>query len=255
VDEELPAPPLPSLSDREIQIGENVAALVENGSTLQMGIGSVPNACLKALEGHKNLGVHTEMFSDGLLNLIERGAITGMNKKIMPGKIVSSFVIGTKQIYDFLDDNSSVAMLDVAVVNDPSLIATNPKTVAINSCIEMDLTGQVCADSIGTRMYSGIGGQVDFMRGAALSQGGKPIMAFTSTTKKGLSRIVPTLKEGAGVVTTRAHVHWVVTEYGSVNLFGKNLQERARLLISIAHPDQREALAKAASERYKVKFH
>jgi len=250
VNQELPECPSPSLSEVERAIGKHVAALVEDGATLQTGIGAIPDAVLLALEGHRRLGVHTEMFSDGLLRLIELGALTGEEKRVHPGKIVSAFVMGTRKLYDFIDDNPQVVMLDVAYVNDTSVIRRNPRVPAINSAIEVDLTGQVCADSIGTRQYSGVGGQMDFIRGASLSPGGKAIIALRSTTHGGESRIVPFLKEGAGVVTTRAHVHWVVTEYGAVNLFGKNLRQRAKALIDIAHPGQREALEKAARERF-----
>ena len=226
----------------ELQIGKNCAELIEDGATLQMGIGAIPNAVLISLHNHKDLGIHTEMFSDGIIELVEKGIINGRNKKKHPGKIVGSFLMGSKQLYDFVDDNPQVAMLDVAYVNDTAVIRKNPKVTAINSAVEVDLTGQVCADSIGTYHYSGVGGQMDFIRGASLSEGGKPIIALPSTTRKGISRIVPYLKPGAGVVTTRAHVHYVVTEYGVANLYGKNMHQRARALIDIAHPDHREKL-------------
>jgi acyl-CoA hydrolase len=190
------------------------------------------------------------MFSDGVIPLVEKGVITNEHKKVSPGKLVTTFVLGTKRIYDFVDDNPSVAFHDVAWVNDTSVIRKNPKVVAINSAIQIDLTGQICADSIGTYQYSGIGGQMDFMRGASLSPGGKPIIALPSTTKKGISRIVPTLNHGAGVVTTRGHVHYVVTEHGTANLYGKGLQERARLLIGIAAPEHRDMLERAYRERF-----
>jgi acyl-CoA hydrolase len=192
------------------------------------------------------------MFSDGLIDLIEKGVVNNRFKKIHPHKTVSSFALGTRRLYDYVDDNPAIAFLDVDYVNEASIIKRNDRVVAINSAIEVDLTGQVCADSIGTYHYSGVGGQMDFMRGAALSEGGKPIIALTSRTKKGVSRIVPMLKPGAGVVTTRAHVHYVVTEYGAAFLFGKNLRQRAQALISIAHPDDREMLERAAFERFKV---
>lgn len=249
VDEPLPESPPPELSEEEKAIGRHVASLIEDGATLQMGIGAIPDAVLAALTGHRDLGVHTEMFSDGLIDLVERGVVTGEKKRIHPGKIVASFVMGSRLVYDFLDDNPLVAMLDVAYVNDTAVIRRNPKVVAINSAIEVDLTGQVCADSIGTRMYSGIGGQMDFVRGASLSPGGKPVIALPSVTRKGQSRIVPFLKQGAGVVTTRAHVHYVVTEWGVANLYGKNLRQRAKALIDVAHPDHREDLERAAGER------
>lgn len=233
-----------------LQIGKNVAGIVENGATLQMGIGAIPDAVLQSLTNHKALGVHTEMFSDGIIPLVEKGIITNENKKVRRGNIVTSFIIGTKKVYDFVNDNPNVLFMDVAFVNDTTVIRKNPKVTAINSAIEIDLTGQVCADSIGTYQYSGIGGQMDFMRGASLSDGGKPIIALPSVTNKGISRIVPFLKKGAGVVTTRGHVHYVVTEYGVVNLYGKNFEQRAKLLISIAHPDHREALDRAFFERF-----
>ncbi|HRO41867.1 MAG TPA: acetyl-CoA hydrolase/transferase C-terminal domain-containing protein [Flavipsychrobacter sp.] len=232
------------------KIGENVATLIEDGSTLQMGIGAIPDAVLRSLSNHKGLGVHTEMFSDGVIPLVESGVITNEHKKIRRGKIVTTFAAGTRKLYDFVDDNPFVVFMDVTYVNDTAVIRQNPKVVAINSAIEIDLTGQVCADSIGMYQFSGIGGQMDFMRGASLSEGGKPIIALPSITNKGVSRITPLLKPGAGVVTTRGHVHYVVTEYGVVNLYGKNLQQRAKLLISIAHPSQKEMLEKAFFERF-----
>jgi len=250
VDEALPERAPAVLDEQERAIGRHCAALIEDGATLQMGIGSIPDAVLAALENHKDLGVHTEMFADGVLRLVERGVINGRRKAVHPGKLVAGFVLGTRKLYDFLDDNPQVAMLDIGYVNDPNVIRRNPRVVAINSAIELDLTGQVCADSIGTRMWSGVGGQMDFLRGAALSVGGKPVIALPSVTSKGISRITPLLKPGAGVVTTRAHVHWVVTEYGAVDLRGQNLRQRARALISIAHPDHREVLQAAAAERF-----
>ncbi|MCW5908311.1 MAG: acetyl-CoA hydrolase/transferase family protein [Chitinophagales bacterium] len=233
------------LSETEIAIGKHVAALVEDGATLQMGIGAIPDAVLKFLNHHKNLGIHTEMFSDGVLPLVESGVINGSAKRKHPGKIVSSFAMGTRKLYDFIHDNPMVAMLDVAYVNDTSVIRKNDKVTAINSAIEIDLTGQVCADSIGSRIFSGVGGQMDFIRGASLSEGGKPIIALPSVTAKGVSKIVPVLKQGAGVVTTRANVHYVVTEYGVADLYGKNLAQRAKALIEIAHPAHREELERA----------
>ncbi|RHX83991.1 acetyl-CoA hydrolase/transferase family protein [Leptospira stimsonii] len=236
----------------EIAIGKNVASLVEDGATLQMGIGAIPDAVLTCLTSHKDLGIHTEMFSDGVMDLVQKGIITGIHKKKHPGKIVSGFVMGTKKLYDFIDDNPQVAMLDIGYINDPHVIRKNPKVTAINSAVEVDLTGQVCADTIGTRQFSGVGGQMDFIRGASLSEGGKPIIALPSVTAKGESRIVSLLKPGADVVTTRAHVHYIVTEYGIANLYGKNLRQRAKALIGIAHPDHRERLEKEARERFKV---
>lgn len=241
---------IPTLNNIEIAIGKNVAALVEDGATLQMGIGGIPNAVLQFLTNHKNLGIHTEMFSDGILPLVKSGVINGRLKTKHPGKIVSAFAMGTRELYNFIHDNQEVAMLDVAYVNDTSVIRKNKKVTAINSAIEIDLTGQVCADSIGTTIYSGVGGQMDFMRGAALSEAGKPILAMASATPKGISKIVPVLKTGAGVVTTRAHVHYVVTEYGAVDLFGLNIAQRAQMLISIAHPNHRESLEREAYKLY-----
>ena len=252
VDDEIPELPLAEPTPEEIALGRYCAELVDDGATLQMGIGAIPNAVLLALTDHKDLGVHTEMFSDGLIPLLESGIVNGRRKKIHPKKVVASFTMGTRKLYDFIDDNPEIAMLDVAYVNDPAVIRRNPKVTAINSAIEVDLTGQVCADSIGSRMYSGVGGQIDFIRGASLSEGGKPIIALPATTSKGESKIVPFLKQGAGVVTTRANLHWVVTEYGAVNLYGKTLRQRAIEMISIAHPDHREELARAAYERFKV---
>ncbi|MGI4899026.1 MAG: acetyl-CoA hydrolase/transferase family protein [Janthinobacterium lividum] len=232
------------------QIGHNIASLVEDGATLQLGIGNIPDQVLKNLSNHKNLGLHTEMFSDGIIPLIESGVINNKLKKLNTGRSVTAFMAGTRKLYDFVDDNPSIRVMDISYVNDTSIIRQNQKATAINSAIEIDLTGQVCADSIGTYQYSGIGGQMDFIRGASLSEGGKPILALPSETSKGISRIVPFLKEGAGVVTTRGHVHWVVTEYGIVNLFGKSLKERARELIALAHPRHREMLEKAYFERF-----
>ncbi|MCF3107656.1 4-hydroxybutyrate CoA-transferase [Niabella sp. CC-SYL272] len=233
-----------------VRIGKHVASLIEDGATLQMGIGTIPDAVLKQLSGHKGLGVHTEMFSDGLVPLVEQGVITNEYKKVQPGRIVTSFILGTRKVYDFVNDNPFVNCMDVAFVNDSDVIRRNPKVVAINSAIEIDLTGQICADSIGTYQYSGIGGQMDFMRGASLSVGGKPIIAMPSVTRNGVSRIVSFLKPGAGVVTTRGHVHFIATEFGIVNLYGRNMEQRARLLISIAHPDHREQLEQAYYERF-----
>lgn len=250
VDEPLPTHEPGTPSPEEKAIGENVAALIDDGATLQMGIGAIPNAVLAALGNHKNLGIHTEMFSDGVIPLVESGVINNLNKRIHPGKIVGGFVMGTQAIYDFIDDNPQVAMLDIGYVNDTAVIRRNPKVTAINSAIELDITGQVCADSIGTYQFSGVGGQMDFIRGASLSQGGKPVIALPSATAKGVSRIVPFLKEGAGVVTTRAHMHYVVTEHGVANLYGKNMRQRAKALIEIAHPDHRETLERAAFDRF-----
>ena len=235
----------------EKQIGHHIAALVEDGATLQMGIGAIPDAVLSELHGHRKLGVHTEMFSDGIIPLIEKGIVTGEKKKVLPNKVVACFAMGTQKLFDFLNDNPSIIMKDAAYTNDTATIRKNPKVTAINSAIEIDLTGQVCADSIGPKQFSGVGGQMDFIRGASLSEGGKPIIAMPSTTLSGESKIVPFLKLGASVTTTRAHVHYVVTEYGVANLYGKNLRQRAKLLINLAHPDHREELEKAAYERFK----
>nr|WP_321414648.1 acetyl-CoA hydrolase/transferase C-terminal domain-containing protein [uncultured Allomuricauda sp.] len=237
-------------SEVEQKIGRHVASLIDDGATLQMGIGNIPNAVLSNLGSHKNLGIHTEMFSDGVLPLLESGVINGKEKTVKQGKIVSCFAVGSQKLYDFIDDNPICDFRDSGYTNDTARIRRNPKATAINSAIEIDLTGQVCADTIGGYQFSGVGGQMDFMRGASLSKGGKPIIAMSATTKKGVSKITPFLKPGAGVTTTRAHMHYVATEYGVVNLFGKNLQQRAKALISIAHPDHREDLEKAAYERF-----
>ena len=252
VDDPLPEHAPATLTELELKIGRHCAELIEDGATMQMGIGSIPDAVLASLQNHKNLGVHTEMFSDGLIPLIESGIVNNSNKRIHPNRTVSSFLVGTRKLYDFVDDNPNLAMLDCAYVNDTAVIRRNPKVTAINSAIEVDLTGQVCADSIGIRQYSGVGGQMDFIRGASLSEGGKPIIALPSATRRGESRIVPFLKQGAGVVTTRAHVHYVVTEYGIASLYGKSLRERASALIDISHPDNREELEKAAFTRFKI---
>ena len=238
----------PSELDRTI--GKKCSELVPDGACLQMGIGALPNALALQLTDHKNLGVHTEMFADGVLRLIEAGIINGSCKKIDRGKVVASFLLGSRKVYDFIDHNPNVLMKDIKYTNDPWTIAQNPNVVSINSALEIDLTGQVCADSIGTRIFSGTGGQLDFVRGAKMSKDGKAIIALASRTNKGMSKIVPVLKSGAGVVTPRADVQWIVTEYGAVNLYGKSLQERAKLLISIAHPDDREMLERAAYERF-----
>jgi acyl-CoA hydrolase len=232
-------------------IGKNIASLIEDGSTLQLGIGSIPDQVLKNLLHHRHLGIHTEMLSDGVIPLLEKGIIDNSLKKLNLGKTVTSFMIGTRKLYDYVNDNPSVRVMVINYVNDTSIIRQNPKMIAINSAIEIDLTGQVCADSMGTYQYSGIGGQMDFIRGASLSPGGKPIIALPSITSRGQSRIVPFLKEGAGVVTTRGHVHWVVTEFGMVNLFGKSLKQRGKALIGLAHPDHRESLERAFFDRFK----
>ncbi len=251
VDEELIEHPMSEeLSEVSRKIGENIASLITDGATIQMGIGEIPDAVLDFLEDKKHLGVHTEMFSDGLVDLFEAGVVTNEKKTLHRGKIVASFVIGTRRAFDFVDNNPFMEFHPNEYVNDPYVVARNDKMVAINSALAVDLTGQVCADSIGTRIYSGFGGQLDFIRGAARSEGGVPIIALPSTAKGGsLSRLVNTLIPGSGVVTTRADVHYVVTEYGIANLYGRSLRERARSLIDIAHPDFREELERAASER------
>jgi acyl-CoA hydrolase len=242
-------------SEIEKAIGHHCAELIEDGACLQMGIGSIPNATLSCLTNHKDLGVHTEMFSDGILDLVERGIITGANKALDKYKMVSTFVMGSQKTYDFLHNNPRVLMKDVAYTDDPFVIAQQPKMVSINSALQVDITGQVCADSLGTKFYSGVGGQIDFIYGASRSKGGKAIIAMPSVTAKGVSKIAPTLTEGAGVVTTRNHIHWFVTENGAVNLYGKTLQERAKLIISIADPSAQEELDKAAFERFGSHYH
>lgn len=244
-----------AISDTDRKIGRYVAELVEDGATLQMGIGAIPNAVLSMLGNHKDLGVHSEMFADGILPLVDKGVVNGKNKAIDKGKMVATFLMGSKALYEFVNDNPGVAMQDVAYTNRVNIIAQNPKVTAINSALQIDITGQVCADSIGTTHYSGVGGQIDFLRGASLSQGGKPIIAIPSVTNKGISKISPILTPGAGVVSTRANIHWLVTEYGAVNLYGRSLQDRAKLIISISHPDHQEMLDKAAFERFGPHFH
>lgn len=248
---ELPEHPAHELSEVEKKIGIHIAGMVEDGATLQLGIGAIPDAVLSCLGGHKDLGIHTEMFSDGVIPLIEQGVINNKYKTKHKDYVVSGFMIGTRKLYDFVDDNPMIRMLDIQYVNDTAVIRRMPKMTSINSAIEVDLTGQVCADSIGTVMYSGVGGQMDFIRGASLSPGGKPIIALPATTSRGESKIVPLLKPGAGVVTTRAHVHYVVTEFGVADLYGKSIKQRAKALINIAHPNHREELSRAASERFK----
>ena len=237
----------------EDQIGQHVADLVEDGATLQMGIGAIPDAALRRLGNKHDLGVHTEMFSDGIIDLVEAGVITNRRKSVHPGRIVTSFVLGSERLYTFVHDNPYVEFHPCDRTNDTALIRKNQKVVAINSALEIDLSGQVVADSIGFRIYSGIGGQMDFVRGAALSPGGKPIIAMPATASGGrASRIVASVKPGAGVVTTRGHVHWVVTEYGAVNLFGLTLRERGEALIGIAHPDVRGELMRTLAEVRRV---
>lgn len=242
-------------TQEEITIGKYCAELIEDGACLQMGIGSIPNAVLAQLGNHKDLGIHTEMFADGVLPLVESGVINGKNKKLDNGKMVSTFLMGSQKVYEFIDNNPMVLMMDVSYTNDPFLIAQQPKMTAINSALQIDITGQVCADSIGSKFYSGVGGQVDFIYGASRSDRGKAIIAMPSITKNGVSKIASVLSLGAGITTTRSHIHWFVTEFGAVNLYGKSLQERAKLLISVAHPNCREELDKDAFERYGSHFH
>ncbi len=246
--------PLPELAPRpatdvERRIGEHVRGLIPDGATVQMGIGGIPDTVYEMLDGVQDVGIHTEMLSDGAMRAIERGIVTGAAKTLHPGKAVITFALGTRRLYDFLDNNPVIEAHPVDHVNDPVVISQHDRMVAVNSAIEVDLTGQVCADSIGTRIYSGFGGQVDFIRGAARSRGGRPIIALPSTTRAGTSRIVPTLKPGAGVVTSRADVHYVITEHGVAHLFGRNLRQRAEALIAVAHPDHREELERAAKQR------
>ncbi|MHC4222555.1 MAG: acetyl-CoA hydrolase/transferase family protein [Planctomycetota bacterium] len=247
--------PLPELknhgiSEVERRIGRHVRGLIEDGATIQMGIGGIPDAVYETLDGVQDLGIHTEMISDGAMHAMERGVVTGLRKTLHPGKVVITFALGTKALYDFLDNNPEIEAHPVDHVNDPFVISQNENLIAVNSAIEVDLTGQICADSIGPRIYSGFGGQVDFIRGAARAKGGKPIIALPSTARKGAqSRIVPFLKQGAGVVTTRADVHYIITEHGVAHLFGKNLRERAEELIRIAHPDFQSELEAEAKER------
>jgi 4-hydroxybutyrate CoA-transferase len=247
-DRPLPQHARPAPTAVESRIGEIIADLIDDGSTLQMGIGAIPDAVLARLGNKRQLGVHTEMFSDRLIDLIEGGVITNTHKRVHPGRTVTSFVNGSGRLYNFINDNSLIEFHGCDRTNDTSIIRRNPKVIAINSALEVDLTGQVCADSIGHRIYSGIGGQMDFIRGAALSPGGKPIIALPSTAAKGtISRISAELPQGAGVVTTRGHVHWVVTEFGAVDLVGLSLRQRAEALISIAHPDFRAELMRKVS--------
>src|SRR5690606_21758490 len=253
VDYPLPDIEMAGSSSEQEAIAEHLAALIPDGATLQMGIGGIPNAVLKNLVNHQHLGVHTELFSDGVVDLVERGVITNERKTFHPGKIVAGFVLGTQRLYKFVDDNPIIELHPTEYVNDPFNIAQNDRMVSINSAIQVDLTGQVCADSIGTRFYSGVGGQIDFVRGAARSRGGMPIIALPSTARGGtISRIVPILDPGAGVVTTRNDVHFVATEFGVADLYGRSIRERIRLLIDIAHPKFRAELSEAAERYYPV---
>ena len=243
------------LSEEDLIIGKNVAQLVEDGSTLQMGIGSIPDAALKAMSGFKDLGIHTEMFSDGAMELIKKGVVTNRLKKKYPGRTVSTFAVGSKELYDFIDDNPGFAFLEASYVNDTHVIRANKNVIAINSALEVDITGQVVADSVGYYQFSGVGGQMDFIRGAALSENGKPIIALGSTTKKGESKIVTHIKEGAGVVTTRAHMHYLITEYGTADLYGKNMEQRAYAILKIAHPQHHDELEAGIIKRFGSRLH
>jgi acyl-CoA hydrolase len=238
-------------SKEEEKIGEYVASLIEDRSTLQMGIGSIPNAALSKLKSHKDLGLHTEMFSDGVIDLIESDVINCNYKGTLRGRVLATFLIGSKRLYDFVNDNPFIEMKESSMVNDTARIRKNPKMVAINSAIEVDVTGQVCADSIGAKMYSGVGGQMDFIRGASLSEGGKAIIALPSITKRGESRIVPYLKQGAGVVSTRSHVQYIITENGIADLYGKTLKQRFNEMVRIAHPTHQESIERAYFEMLK----
>jgi 4-hydroxybutyrate CoA-transferase len=250
VSDELPELNIPPFTEVENKIGSYIAGLVDDGCTLQLGIGGIPNAALKAMFNKRDLGIHTEMVSDGIVEAINAGVINGTRKTLHPGKVIATFYFGTKDLYNFIDNNPIFETHPTNYTNHPFIVGQNEKMIAINSAIEVDLTGQVCSDSIGTRIYSGFGGQVDFIRGAAQSKGGKPIIALPSSAKNDtISKIVPTLQVGAGVVTTRADVHYVVTEHGVAYLHGKNLKERAKALIGIAHPNFREELTAAAKER------
>ncbi|MBD5174659.1 MAG: acetyl-CoA hydrolase/transferase family protein [Bacteroidales bacterium] len=254
VDDPLVEVPTPEPTENEIKIGNAIAEIIPDGATLQIGVGGIPNAVIRALENHKHLGLHTEAMTDGVLPLLEKGIIDNSQKKIMPGKSVASLALGSRKLYDYMDHNPDIIFKDVAWTNDPFIIAQNPKVMAINSCLEIDLTGQICADSIGTKIFSGIGGQHDFVYGAARSEGGKSFLAMLSTTNKGVNKIKPVLTPGAGVVTTRFQTNYVVTEYGAVDLRGQNLPQRAKLLISIAAPQFREELERAAFERFGYSF-
>ncbi|MBI3245506.1 MAG: acetyl-CoA hydrolase/transferase family protein [Deltaproteobacteria bacterium] len=249
-DEPLPELEKSGFGEVERRIGQHVAGLIPDGATLQLGIGTIPDAVLASLSDKRDLGVHTEMISDGVMQAMEAGLFTGSRKTLHPGKAIATLILGSRELYRFVDNNPAFELHPSAYTNDPFVIAQNDNLIAINSALEVDLTGQVCAESIGTTIYSGFGGQLDFIRGAARSRGGKPIIALASTAQRGtLSRIVPQLQPGAGVVTTRGDVHSVVTEFGAAQLYGQTLRQRARLLIDIAHPQFREALERAAKER------
>jgi acyl-CoA hydrolase len=250
VDDPLEEVPTPEPSEKEIKIGNYIAEYIPDGATLQIGVGGIPNAVIRALENHKHLGLHTEAMTDGVLPLLEKGIIDNSLKKILPGKSVASLALGSKHLYKYMDYNEDIIFKDCAWTNNPFIIAQNPKVVSINSCLEIDLTGQVCADSIGTRIFSSVGGQHDFIYGASQSEGGLSFLAMLSTTNKGQNKIKPVLTPGAGVVTTRFQTNYVATEHGIVDLRGKNLPERAKLMISIAAPEFREELDRAAAERF-----
>ena len=254
VDDPLVEVPTATPTDDEIKIGNYIAELIPDGATLQIGVGGIPNAVIRALHNHKHLGLHTEAMTDGVLPLLEKGIIDNSQKKVMPGKSVASLALGSRRLYDFMDGNKDIIFKDVAWTNNPYVIAQNPKVVSINSCLEIDLTGQICADSIGTKIFSGIGGQHDFVYGSQLSEGGLSFLAMLSKTAKGLNKIKPILTEGAGVVTTRFQTNYIVTEYGAIDLRGKDLGQRAKLLISIAAPEFREDLERAAAERFGHSF-
>ena len=254
VDDPLVEVPTAVPTEAEIEIGRHIAERIPDGATLQIGVGGIPNAVIRALADHKHLGLHTEAMTDGVLPLLRAGIIDNSQKVIMPGVSVASLALGSRELYDYMDYNRDIIIKDVAWTNDPAIIGQNPKVVSINSCLEIDLTGQICADSIGTRIFSSVGGQHDFVYGSSLSKGGLSFLAMLSATKSGISKIKPVLTEGAGVVTTRFQTNWVVTEYGAVNLRGKSLVERARLLISIAHPSAREELERAAVDRFGYAF-
>ena len=254
VDEPLVEVPTATPTEAEIRIGNSIAELIPDGATLQIGVGGIPNAVIRALMDHKHMGLHTEAMTDGVLPLLEKGIIDNSQKTVMPGKSVASLALGSQALYDFLDHNEDIIFKDVAWTNNPFTIAQNPKVMSINSCLEIDLTGQVCADSIGTRMFSGVGGQHDFVYGSSRSEGGLSFLAMLSTTNKGVNKIKPVLTPGAGVVTTRFQTNYIVTENGIVNLRGKNLAERAKLMISIAAPQFREELERAAAERFGYSF-
>lgn len=254
VDDPLVEVPTATPTEDEIKIGNNIAALIPDGATLQIGVGGIPNAVIRGLQDHRHLGLHTEAMTDGVLPMLEQGIIDNSKKKVLPGKSVASLALGSRKLYDYMDGNRDIIFKDVAWTNNPYIIAQNPKVVSINSCLEIDLTGQICADSIGTKIFSGIGGQHDFVYGSQLSEGGLSFLAMLAKTSKGMNKIKPVLTEGAGVVTTRFQTNYVVTEYGAVDLRGKDLAQRARLLISIAAPEFREDLEKAALRRFGYSF-